>query len=117
MHSRSPSPAAPRRWAALGVISVAQLMVVLDGSIVNIALPQAQQALGISNASRQWVVTAYGGLLLLGGRLADAIGRKRAFIIGLGRFSLASALGLLVALLVTARRSDPASHATLPVPG
>jgi EmrB/QacA subfamily drug resistance transporter len=87
----------PRRWLALGVIAVAQLIVVLDASIVNIALPSAQQALHISNANRQWVVTAYalafGGLLLLGGRVADFIGRKRAFVIGLIGFGAASAIG------------------------
>jgi EmrB/QacA subfamily drug resistance transporter len=87
----------PRRWLALGVIAVAQLMVVLDASIVNIALPSAQQSLHISNANRQWVVTAYalafGGLLLLGGRIADFIGRKRAFVIGLIGFGAASAIG------------------------
>jgi EmrB/QacA subfamily drug resistance transporter len=87
----------PRRWLALVVIAVAQLMVVLDASIVNIALPSAQNALHISNANRQWVVTAYalafGGLLLLGGRVADFIGRKRAFIIGLVGFGVSSAIG------------------------
>ena len=87
----------PRRWLALGVIAVAQLMVVLDASIVNIALPSAQHSLHISDANRQWVVTAYalafGGLLLLGGRIADFIGRKRAFVIGLVGFGLASAIG------------------------
>ncbi|KAA2262841.1 MFS transporter [Solihabitans fulvus] len=87
----------PRRWLALGVIAVAQLMVVLDASIVNIALPSAQHALNISDADRQWVVTAYtlafGGLLLLGGRIADYVGRKRIFVIGLIGFALASALG------------------------
>jgi len=87
----------PRRWRALVVIAVAQLMVVLDASIVNIALPSAQHALHISDANRQWVVTAYalafGGLLLLGGRVADFIGRKRAFIIGLVGFGVASAIG------------------------
>jgi EmrB/QacA subfamily drug resistance transporter len=87
----------PRRWLALGVIAVAQLMVVLDASIVNIALPSAQNSLHISNANRQWVVTAYalafGGLLLLGGRVADFIGRKRAFVIGLIGFGAASAIG------------------------
>ncbi|MCW2528132.1 MAG: transporter [Pseudonocardiales bacterium] len=87
----------PRRWLALGVIAVAQLMVVLDASIVNIALPSAQHSLHISDANRQWVVTAYalafGGLLLLGGRIADFIGRKRAFVIGLIGFGLASAIG------------------------
>ncbi len=72
-------------------------MVVLDASIVNIALPSAQKALHISDANRQWAVTAYalafGGLLLLGGRIADFIGRKRAFIIGLVGFGVASAVG------------------------
>ncbi len=87
----------PRRWRALVVIAIAQLMVVLDASIVNIALPDAQKALDISYADRQWVVTAYtlafGGLLLLGGRIADYAGRKRVFIIGLLGFAGASALG------------------------
>jgi EmrB/QacA subfamily drug resistance transporter len=87
----------PRRWWALAVIAVAQLMVVLDASIVTIALPSAQHALGISDADRQWVVTAYtlafGGLLLLGGRIADYTGRKRIFIVGLIGFAAASALG------------------------
>lgn len=87
----------PRRWLALGVIAVAQLMVVLDASIVTIALPSAQHALHISTANRQWVVTAYtiafGGLLLLGGRIADFMGRKRIFIVGLIGFAAASALG------------------------
>ena len=87
----------PKRWLALAVIAVAQLMVVLDSSIVNIALPSIQQALDISEADRQWAVTAYiltfGGLLLLGGRIADYAGRKRVFIIGLVGFAAASALG------------------------
>ena len=87
----------PRRWLALGIIAVAQLMIILDASIVNIALPSAQRDLGISDADRQWVVTAYtlafGGLLLLGGRIADFMGRKRTFIIGLLGFAGASALG------------------------
>src|SRR5580704_17933017 len=69
-----------RRWWILGVVGLAQLMVVLDATIVNIALPSAQRALAFSNADRQWVVTAYslafGGLLLLGGRLSDLIGRR-----------------------------------------
>jgi EmrB/QacA subfamily drug resistance transporter len=86
-----------RRWWALAVIAVAQLMVVLDATVVNIALPSAQRDLGISDINRQWVVTAYtlafGGLLLLGGRIADYQGRKRMFIIGLIGFALASALG------------------------
>src|SRR5665811_1894608 len=87
----------PRRWYALGVIAIAQLMVVLDSSIVNLALPSAKADLGISDANQQWVVTAYtlafGGLLLLGGRVADFVGRKRMFIIGLLGFAGASALG------------------------
>jgi EmrB/QacA subfamily drug resistance transporter len=86
-----------RRWIALGIIAIAQLMVVLDASIVTIALPSAQKDLGISSADRQWVVTAYtlafGGLLLLGGRIADYVGRKRMFLIGLIGFAAASALG------------------------
>jgi EmrB/QacA subfamily drug resistance transporter len=96
-----PVPAAleadPRRWKALFVIAIAQLMVVLDSSIVNIALPSMQEDLGISDANRQWVITAYtlafGGLLLLGGRIADYQGRKRVFIIGLAGFATASFLG------------------------
>lgn len=81
----------------LAVIAVAQLMIVLDGSIVNVALPQMQLALDITDANRQWVVTAYtlafGGLLLLGGRVADYWGRKRTFLVGLAGFAVASALG------------------------
>jgi EmrB/QacA subfamily drug resistance transporter len=87
----------PRRWAILAVVVFAQLMVVLDASIVTIALPSAQKSLGISVANRQWVITAYtvafGGLLLLGGRIADFWGRKRAFLAGLIGFAAASALG------------------------
>src|SRR5437660_10102273 len=86
-----------RRWWILGVVGLAQLMVILDATIVNIALPSAQQSLGFSNADRQWVVTAYslafGGLLLLGGRLSDLVGRRRMLIIGLVGFAAASALG------------------------
>ena len=85
------------RWKALVFIALAQLMVVLDATIVNIALPSAQQDLGISDGNRQWVVTAYalafGGLLLFGGRIADLWGRKKAFVVGLGGFAAASALG------------------------
>jgi EmrB/QacA subfamily drug resistance transporter len=87
----------PRRWIALAVLAIAQLMIILDASIVNIALPSAQQDLGITDANRQWVITAYtlafGGLLLLGGRIADYTGRKRTFILGLLGFAGASALG------------------------
>src|SRR3954470_5962495 len=86
-----------RRWLALAVIGVAQLMIILDAAIVNIALPHAQVALHISDANRQWALTAYtltfGGLLLLGGRIADYFGRKRTFLVGLFGFAAASALG------------------------
>lgn len=91
-----PQPDA-KRWKALVFIALAQLMVVLDATIVNIALPSAQQDLGISDANRQWVITAYalafGGLLLFGGRISDLWGRKRTFVTGLLGFALASALG------------------------
>src|SRR6478735_11023097 len=95
--SSAPTELDPRRWLALAVIAIAQLMIVLDATVVNIALPHAQAALDISTADRQWVVTAYtltfGGFLLLGGRIADFAGRKRVFIIGLLGFAGASALG------------------------
>jgi EmrB/QacA subfamily drug resistance transporter len=87
----------PNRWAVLAVLSVAQLMVVLDATIVTVALPSAQRALHFSNDSRQWVVTAYalafGSLLLVGGKLGDLFGRKWALIAGLVGFSGASAVG------------------------
>ncbi|MES2169201.1 MAG: MFS transporter [Actinomycetota bacterium] len=86
-----------RRWFTLSVVALAQLMVVLDSSVVNIALPSAQADLGFTISDRQWIITAYslafGSLLLLGGRISDLIGRKRAFIIGLIGFAGASALG------------------------
>ncbi|HET8952607.1 MAG TPA: MFS transporter [Solirubrobacteraceae bacterium] len=86
-----------RRWLILALIGIAQLMVVLDATIVNIALPSAQADLGFSDESRQWIVTAYalafGSLLLLGGRLGDVFGRKRVFVTGLAGFAGASALG------------------------
>ena len=110
----------PRRWLALAVIGASQLMVVLDASIVNIALPSAQADLGISDADRQWVITAYtlafGGLLLLGGRIADFVGRKRVLLIGLGGFAVASALGGIAsnaALLFAARALQGAFAALL----
>ncbi|GAA4878212.1 MFS transporter [Actinomycetospora straminea] len=108
----SPADASPdrRRWLILAVIGIAQLMVILDNSIVNIALPSAQADLGFDDAQRQWVVTAYalafGSLLLLGGRLSDLVGRKRAFLVGLVGFAAASVLGGLAPgfeLLVAAR--------------
>jgi EmrB/QacA subfamily drug resistance transporter len=86
-----------RRWWILALLGLAQLMVVLDATIVNIALPSAQHDLGFSNDARQWIVTGYalafGSLLLLGGRLGDMFGRKRTLIAGLLGFALASAIG------------------------
>jgi EmrB/QacA subfamily drug resistance transporter len=88
---------ADRRWLILLVVAIAQLMVVLDATIVNIALPSAQHALGFPNSDRQWVVTAYalafGSLLLVGGRLGDMFSRKWVFIAGLVGFAIASAAG------------------------
>jgi EmrB/QacA subfamily drug resistance transporter len=109
--TKAQAPAAtPRRWAALLFIGLAQLMIVLDGTIVNIALPSLQRDLAISDGDRQWVITAYmlafGGLLLLGGRIADYTGRKRTFLIALAGFAGASALGGAAAnfeMLLTAR--------------
>jgi EmrB/QacA subfamily drug resistance transporter len=91
------NPHHARRWAILTVLAMAQLMVVLDATIVNIALPSAQKALAFSNDNRQWIVTAYalsfGSLLLLGGRISDLFGRKWTFVIGLIGFAGASAAG------------------------
>ena len=102
-----------RRWLILALIGLAQLMVVLDVTIVNIALPSAQKALGFSNDARQWIVTAYalsfGSLLLLGGRLGDLIGRKRVFVAGAVGFAAASAVGGLAqsfGVLVVARAAQ-----------
>ena len=109
-----------RRWLVLVVVAIAQLMVVLDSTIVNIALPSAQRALGFPNSDRQWVVTAYalafGSLLLVGGRLGDMFSRKRVFIAGLIGFALASALGgasVSFAMLVAARALQGAFGAVL----
>ncbi|MEV0487853.1 MFS transporter [Streptomyces sp. NPDC050508] len=94
---KAPTGPEANRWQALVFIALAQLVVVLDATIVNIALPSAQRDLGISDGNRQWVITAYalafGGLLLFGGRVSDLWGRKRAFIVGLIGFGAASALG------------------------
>ncbi|WP_432839401.1 MFS transporter [Dactylosporangium sp. CA-092794] len=93
----APSDSGAFRWLALVVLSLAQLMVILDSTIVNIALPTAQRDLGFSTGDRQWVVTGYalafGSLLLLGGRLSDYLGRKRLFIAGVAGFAVASAVG------------------------
>jgi EmrB/QacA subfamily drug resistance transporter len=124
----APSPAAAspglepgrRRWLILAVIGVAQLMVVLDATIVNIALPSAQRALGFSATDRQWVITGYalafGGLLIVGGRLSDLLGRKRTFVAGLAGFAVASAAGGAApgfAALVAARAVQGAFGALL----
>ena len=116
----APAPPADRRWMVLGVVAIAQLMVVLDSTIVNIALPSAQRALGFPNSDRQWVVTAYalafGSLLLVGGRLGDMFSRKRVFITGLAGFAVSSAIGgaaTSFGMLVTARTLQGAFGAIL----
>ena len=87
----------PQRWLALAVIAVTVLMVILDATIVNIALPRVSEDLGVTAANQQWIVTAYtltfGGFLLLGGRIADFWGRKRTYLVGAAGFAVASALG------------------------
>src|ERR1700759_1543616 len=97
MQEPQTNPHHERRWLILFVIAIAQLMVVLDATVVNIALPSAQKALAFSNDQRQWIITAYalafGSLLLLGGRLGDLFGRERTLMIGLLGFARASALG------------------------
>ena len=123
MNDRNPTRDAipsPNRWAVLALLGVAQLMVVLDATIVNIALPSAQRALHFSTDSRQWVVTAYalafGSLLLLGGKLGDLFGRKWTLIGGLIGFSVASAIGGLAqsfGMLVAARALQGAFGAIL----
>ena len=114
------APNYDRRWWILAVLGIAQLMVILDSTIVNIALPTAQHDLHFSNADRQWIVTAYslafGSLLLLGGRIGDIVGRKRALITGLVGFALASAIGgssVNFAMLVIARTVQGAFGALL----
>jgi EmrB/QacA subfamily drug resistance transporter len=109
-----------RRWLILGVIGLAQLMVVLDLTVMNIALPSAQRALGFTTVDRQWVVTAYtlsfGSLLLLGGRLADLLGRKVTFLTGLAGFAGVSAIGgasVNFTMLITARACQGAFAALL----
>ncbi|AWB94995.1 MFS transporter [Agromyces badenianii] len=91
------SESSSRRWWVLVILALTQLIVVLDGTIVNIALPEAQRALGLTDVERQWVVTAYalafGALLLFGGRIADYWGRKRTYLVGMVGFGAASAIG------------------------
>jgi EmrB/QacA subfamily drug resistance transporter len=118
--SAAPTQTEPNRWAVLALLSVAQLMVVLDATIVTIAIPSAQKALHFSTDSRQWIVTAYalafGSLLLLGGKIGDVFGRKWTLIIGLAGFSIASAIGGLAqsfGVLVIARTLQGAFGALL----
>jgi EmrB/QacA subfamily drug resistance transporter len=108
--TRSGVASTNKRWWILALLGVAQLMIVLDATVVNIALPTAQRDLGFSNSDRQWVVTAYalafGSLLLLGGRIADVVGRKWVLVIGLAGFAVASAIGgasVNVGMLIAAR--------------
>ncbi len=116
----SPAPIADRRWLILVVVAVAQLMVVLDSTVVNIALPSAQRSLGFPNSDRQWVITAYalafGSLLLVGGRLGDMYSRKWVFITGLAGFAVSSAIGgaaVSFEMLVAARTLQGAFGAIL----
>src|SRR5579863_1349505 len=109
-----------RLWLILAVIGLAQLMVVLDLTVMNIALPSAQRALHFTTVDRQWVVTAYtlafGSLLLLGGRLADLLGRKVTFLTGLAGFAVVSVVGgasVNFAMLITARACQGAFAALL----
>src|SRR3954469_986885 len=115
-----PRPRSTHRWWALAVLALAQFLVVLDASIVNIALPTVGTALGLDTAALAWVVTAYvlpfGGLLLLGGRLADRFGHRRVFLIGVAGFAAASlAAGLAVdgPMLLAARAVQGAFAALL----
>src|SRR6476469_910964 len=97
MPAAAPAATEPNRWAVLALLGVAQLMVVLDSTIVNIALPSAQTDLGFSDESRQWIVTAYalafGSLLLVGGKIGDLFGRKWTFFTGLIGFAVVSFIG------------------------
>jgi EmrB/QacA subfamily drug resistance transporter len=111
-----------RRWLVLVCVSIAQMMVALDATVINIALPSAQRALHATSAERQWVITAYtlalAGLLLAGGRLADTLGRRRTFLVGLAGFAAASAAGgaapSFTALIVT--RAAQGAFAALLLP-
>jgi EmrB/QacA subfamily drug resistance transporter len=120
MSTTTPAAVRPNRWAVLALLGIAQLMVVLDATIVNIALPSAQRALHFSTDNRQWVITAYalafGSLLLLGGKLGDLFGRKWTLIGGLTGFAVASAVGGLsqsFGMLVGARALQGAFGAIL----
>jgi len=114
MHAHRPTTAPdPRRWWILGLLAIAQAMLVIDVTVVNVALPSIGAELGLDRAALTWVVTAYtlffGSLLLLGGRLADGYGRRRMFLIGIGTFvvaSLASGLAPDGTILVAARAAQ-----------
>src|SRR4029453_19412224 len=115
-HSRQQS-----KWLALTVLALAQFMVVLDVTIVNVALPSIQDALGFSADGLQWVVNAYtltfGGLLMLGGRMSDLLGRRRVFLGGMVLFALASLAGGLApsaGVLIAARAVQGIGAALLP---
>jgi EmrB/QacA subfamily drug resistance transporter len=117
---RAGAPAHPRRWLALAVLGTAFFMVILDGTIVYVALPQIERALGFAAEDVQWVMSAYlltfGGLLLLGGRSADLLGRRRVFIVGVALFvasSLACGLAFSGAVLIAARVVQGASAAIM----
>src|SRR2546429_3933124 len=117
-----PSATSDRRWIALGLLATAQFVVVLDASIVNVALPSIGHALHFSQDTLSWVVNAYvltfGGFLLLGGRMADLLGRRRVFIAGLIVFALASLAGGLAPsdARPIAARAVPGLGAALPSP-
>ncbi len=121
MRPRTPSRA--MSWAVLLLSCAGEFMVVLDISVVNVALPSMQAALGFDPARLQWVVTGYAltfaGFLLLGGRLADLYGRKRIFVLGLGLFSAASLVGGLASTpgtLIAARAAQGLGAAASPRP-
>jgi len=113
-----PDPAARRRWLALAVLAIAQFMVFLDETVVNVALPSIKTSLGFSQSSLAWVINAYvlvfGGLILLGGRTADLAGRRKMFLAGTAIFGLASLLDGLAtsqAMLIGARALQGAGAA------
>jgi hypothetical protein len=122
IHAPAPHPPGPdpRRWWALVLLCLAQFMVILDITVVNVALPSIGTDLDLDRASLTWVVTAYtlcfGGFMLLGGRLVDALGRRRIFLAGLGLFtvaSLASGLSQTGAVLIAARGGQGVGAALL----
>jgi len=113
----APTTLDPRRWRILALVALAQFMVVLDVTIVNVALPDIQRHLGFSADGLQWVVNAYlllfGGFLLLGGRAADLLGRRRVFLVGLGLFTVAS---LAAGKFLVRSRQPGISYATSSTP-